>query len=255
MLGLAMAGLAVTVPPASADDVPALHLVSGPDFKPFSDPDLPKGGMVAEIVAAAFAAIGDKAVLDFEPWARGYADTRQLKYDGTFPYAHNADRDRDFLFSDLVYAQLAHPYVLAGSPWSAQDPAALAGKTMCNPLGYVVQPPIHDLVESGAIRVESPPSMAHCFKMLQAGRVDFVDCTDVQAKAVALQVFGTVNAVRPLAAVIGNSGSYFIISRDRPGGARLMVDFNRGLALLKQSGAYDSIVQRHLTAYFGQVSN
>lgn len=255
ILGPFAIALSALMVPAAADAAVTLHLVGGPDFKPFSDPGLPKGGMVAEIVAAAFAKVGDHTVIDFEPWARGYADAQHLKYDGTFPYARTPDRERDFLFSDLVYAQTAHPYVLAGSSWSASDLNELAGKSMCNPKGYMVQAPIQGLVASGAIKVENPESMSHCFKMLRAGRVDFVDCTDVQAKASALQVFGAIDAVKPLPAVIGSGGSYLIIPRGRADGARLITDFNRGLAALKDSGEYDRIVQAQLAAYFGTISN
>lgn len=238
-----------------AQDHLALHLVGGPDFRPLSDPGLSHGGMAAEIITAAFAKVGDSVTIEFEPWPRGYADARKLRYDGTFPYAETPERERDFLFSDLIYAQIAHPYVLAGSTWSVSDLDKLTGKTMCNPQGYLVQAPIKGLVESGAIKVESPAGMPQCFKMLEAGRVDFVDCTEIQAKASAMQVFGATDAVKALPAVIGTGGSYLIVSRQHAAGDRIIADFNRGLAQLKQSGAYDRIVQRQLDSYFGQITN
>lgn len=236
-------------------DKPALHLVAGPDFKPLSDPGLPHGGMATEIVMAAFAAAGDSVTVEFEPWPRGYADARKLRYDGTFPYAETPERMRDFLFSDLIYAQVAHPYVLAGADWSVSDPGKLAGKTMCNPQGYMLQEAIRPLVDSGAVKLESPAGMPQCFKMLRAGRVDFVDSTEIQAKAASLQVLGAVDAVKALPAVIGAGGSYLIVSRQHAEGDRIIADFNKGLAMLKKSGAYDRIVRTQLDSYFGQVTN
>jgi polar amino acid transport system substrate-binding protein len=232
-----------------------LHLVTGPDFKPFTDPGLPGGGMHVDIVKAAFAKVGRGVTVSFEPWARGYSDAQQLRFDGTFPYARTDERARDFLYSDLLYANISRPYVLAGASWKAIDLKDLAGKIMCNPVGYVVQMPIQDMVASGAIRVERPTSMPQCFKMLKAGRVDFVDCVDTQAKAAALEIFGASDAVKPLAAVLGAGGEFFIISRQHPDHERILADFNRGLAMLRASGEYDAIVKRHLAAFFGTVAN
>src|SRR5262249_51038326 len=84
--------LALPIVPAQAQDHLAqdhlaLHLVGGPDFRPLSDPGLSHGGMATEIIAAAFAKVGDSVTIEFEPWPRGYADARKLRYDGTFPYA------------------------------------------------------------------------------------------------------------------------------------------------------------------------
>lgn len=250
-IGLLLARLTA---PAMADAGLELHLITGPDFKPFTDPGLPQGGMHVEIVRAAFAKVGRMVTVDFEPWARGYSDAQQLRFDATFPYARTDARERDFLYSDLLYANVSRPYVLAGATWSAAAPQDLAGKTMCNPVGYVVQMPIQGLVSSGAIKVESPASMPQCFKMLQAGRVDFVDCVETQAKAAALDVFGKTEAVKPLLAVIGAGGEFFIVPRQHPDHDRILADFNRGLAMLRASGEYDAIVKRHLDTFFGAVA-
>jgi polar amino acid transport system substrate-binding protein len=255
LMALAISAPAAQPADAQAADALTVHLVAGPGFAPLSDPNLPGGGMAAEIITAAFARVGDGVTIEFEPWARGYADARDQRYDGTFPYGRTPERMRDFLFSDVVYAQVSHPYVLAAGTWSTGDLRDLTGKTMCNPEGYLMQAPIRALVDSGAIKVESPPAMVQCFKMLQTGRVDFIDCTEVQAKALAMRVFGRADMVRALPVVLGTGGSYLIVSRQRADHDRILADFNRGLALLKLSGVYDQIVQRQFDAGGGQITN
>lgn len=240
---------------APADDGLALHLVTGPDYKPFTDPHLPLGGMQSQIVRAAFAKVGDKVTIDFEPWARGYAETRRLEFDATFPYARTQEREKDFLYSNDIYVQLSRPYVLAGSTLAANAVGDLAGRTLCSPHGYYMSEVIQRMVAQQAITLERPPGMEQCFKMLQLHRVDAVICIDIQARATALQLFGRQDAVKPLAPVIALTTHNLIVSRQRPGADRILADFNRGLAMLKASGEFDTIVKSQIDAYFGQISN
>ena len=55
--------------------------------------------------------------------------------------------------------------------------------------------------------------------------------------------------------MIGTGGSYLIVSRQHAEGGRIIADFNKGLAALKKSGAYDRIVRTQLDSYFGQITN
>ncbi|HVI89255.1 MAG TPA: transporter substrate-binding domain-containing protein [Dongiaceae bacterium] len=249
-----LCGLTMTLPVA-ADATVGLRLVTGPDYKPFTDPGLPMGGMQSEIVRAAFAKVGEAVSITFQPWMRGYAETQRLVFDGTFPYARSTERAKDFLYSDDIYVQVSRPYVLKDSTLAATTPGDLAGKTLCSPQGYVVAAPIAQLLARRAIRLERPDGMDQCFKMLQLRRVDAVICIDVQAQATARHVFGHQDMVKPLAAVVAITSHNLIVARQHPDAARIIGDFNRGLALLKASGEFDAIVKRQLDGYFGNVTN
>lgn len=256
-LCLALIGLLAVLTPhrAAADAALSLQLVTGPDYKPYTDPALPLGGMHSEIVRAAFEKAGDKVAIVFEPWTRGYAEAERLLFDATFPYSRSPERAKDFLYSDDIDTQTNRPYVLAESSRIAARTADLAGTTLCSPRGYLVTPPIQALLEQKAIRLERPNSMEQCFQMLQLHRVDAVISNEIQAQATAQHLFGRREAVKPLAAIIAVSTHNLIVARNHPGGARIIADFNRGLALLKASGEFDAIVTRQLAAYFGSITN
>jgi len=255
VLGLILLSPAFLAGAGKSDTGLALRLVTGPDYKPFTDPGLPQGGMHVEIVQAAFAKVGDHVTIEFEPWARGYVDAQHQTFDGTFPYAKTADRERDFIYSDVIYEQINRPYVLANTPLSASQLDELAGKTMCYPHGYFLTGKIKDMIDQGSIRLETPDGMLQCFKMLKAGRVDFVNSIDAQARATSQQLFGSAKAVKPLAAVISSGNDNLIVARQNPNHDRILADFNRGLAMLRESGEYDAIVKRHLDAFFGSITN
>ncbi|HWT98557.1 MAG TPA: transporter substrate-binding domain-containing protein [Terriglobales bacterium] len=250
----AFCSLAATLP-VVADAPAGLRLVTGPDYKPFTDPSLPMGGMQSEIVRAAFGKVGETVNITFQPWLRGYAETQRLAFDATFPYARSTERAKDFLYSDDIYVQVSRPYVLQDSTLTAVTTDDLAGKTLCSPQGYVVAAPIAQLLERRAIRLERPDSMDQCFKMLQLRRVDAVICVDVQAHATAQHVLGHQDMVKPLAAVIAITTNGLIVARQHPDAQRIIADFNRGLALLKASGEFDAIVKRQLDGYISSMTN
>ncbi|HVJ43442.1 MAG TPA: transporter substrate-binding domain-containing protein [Dongiaceae bacterium] len=238
-----------------ADQSLTLHLVTGPDYKPFTDPDLPMGGMHSQIVRAAFAKVGDKVDITFEPWARGYAETRRLAFDGTFPYVPSAEREKDFLYSDVMFVILSRAFVMADSRLTVATVDELADRTMCSPNGYVLPDKIQALVDRKAVKLERAAGMEECFKMLQMHRLDFVVCSDIQGRATSLRLWGKEDAVRPLGLDLAQPTHRLIVSREHPDAARIIADFNRGLAMLKASGEFDIIVKRQLDAYFGQITN
>lgn len=234
---------------------PPLMLVTGPDYKPFTDSSLPQNGMHSEIVTAAFAEVGIATTISFQPWQRGYHDALNVTYDATFPYSRTDERAHDFSYSDSFYEIINRPFVLTGTKWNATDISDLAGKTMCNPDGYPVIGKVKDLIDSGEIKVESPKDMSQCFTMLKLGRVDFVQCIDDQAHAIAMRLFGDISAVTPLAVELSHVTNNLIVSRRHPRGATIISEFNRGLHALRQNGKYDEIMQRHLRQFFSAVTN
>jgi len=66
-----------------------LYLVTG-DYPPFSGIQLPQGGMTTEITVKAFKEMGYQAQIDYQPWKRGFTNTRKLLYFGTFPYVKDS---------------------------------------------------------------------------------------------------------------------------------------------------------------------
>ena len=49
-----------------------LRLVTGNDYKPFTDESLPEGGLANEIVKRSYDQIGVKYSIEWKPWKRGF---------------------------------------------------------------------------------------------------------------------------------------------------------------------------------------
>lgn len=222
-----------------------IRLVTGDNLSPYTGRSLPLGGMLTEIVQRAFAASGKETTLAWTSWKRGYELTRVGEYDATFPYARLPEREKFYLFSALLYGGVRSVFA---RPEMNIDPArvdSFRGLTYCAPTGFIIYPQINALYQEHAIRMERPPSLVACAKMLALGRVDFY-IADALSGDEALRQAGVGAKVVRLAKPFDRAEFYLIVPKNRAGADMLIADFNAGLKRLKDGGEYERILKRHL---------
>lgn len=234
------------IAPVGAQEQP-LRLVSGPDYPPFSDPELPAGGMLTEIVGAAFAAAGmPMAPVRFEPWKRGYASVLALRADATFPYVWTPERAEEVVFSDILYDAHAVAVFPATSPHDYASPESLRGLVMCVPLGFAVNTAIEPLVKSGAVQVRQNADVEGCLRQMLVGRIDvFVGEEIMVAQTMRLR-FGGEAAFKRGSVPVKQIPHYLIVGKANPRAAAILEAFNRGLEQVRADGRWQEIVSRHL---------
>ena len=227
---------------ARAADGEVIKLVSG-DLLPYAARELPGGGMLAEVVQWAFKRVGVGTTLDWMPWKRGYELTRIAQFDATFPYARKPDREQEFFYSDLLVGGVRSIYA---RPDTGIDPASMGtfrGKRYCVPNGFIIYPQMDVLLQEGALKINRPASLATCAKMVALDRADFYLTESTAGDAALLQADVGAAVIR-LPKPFERAEYYLIVSRSHPEGAALIVQFNRGLKLLKASGDYQRIVKQ-----------
>ncbi|MFW7524475.1 substrate-binding periplasmic protein [Vibrio ostreicida] len=89
---------------AQSDDKSVRFVVG--DWEPYTssqrDPEL----KVAEVlVREAFATQGYSVSIDYHPWSRAYRYGQTGRYDGTFPWFKNSEREELFIFSSPLFIQ------------------------------------------------------------------------------------------------------------------------------------------------------
>jgi polar amino acid transport system substrate-binding protein len=226
-----------------------LRLVTGSDYPPFADPQLPSGGLATALVLAAFAAADVPAEApQFEPWRRGYEDVLSGVFDATFPYVHTVQREGDVLYSDAIYDVVSVALFRAGSDRDYAGPDSLKGLSLCLPIGFGSAPPVAALIKAGEVHVEQPTTPDHCLRELAEGHVDvFISAADLIDQRLKV-LFGTASPVVRATRPVDRQSLHLIVARANPGAAGLIQQFNRGLATLRADGRYDEIVRRGLGA-------
>ncbi len=230
-----------------AQPLPPIHLVTGNDYAPFADRDLPGGGMITEIVVAAFKAVGRDARITFRPWRRGFMGVERGIYAGTFPHFSTPELSQRFYFSQAIYPMEQRIYVAANSGIKFESLDGLAGLRLCSPIGHVINSSLQKLIYTATISIISPASTEICARMLERGRVDFMalDHTVYQ------YMLGTLN-LKPVGRPLTTSNMYLLFPKNNPESQSLLWEFNNGLEIIKECGLFDKIIRRHLHRRFNR---
>lgn len=247
---LPIVALLVSVTAISAQTIRHIKLVTGNDYLPYTDQSLPQGGMHTEIVRRALEDQGVTMSLQFIPWKRGYVETRDHRFDATFPYSRTDEREKEFTYSDPFFDVENRAFVLKGSELTAVQGNKLGGRVMCSPIGYATPGWVGDAITDGEITLESPPDMEHCFRMLEGARVDFVHTTVEQGWGTAIQVLGDRDLVRMLDGVFYTAQNHLIVARDHPQAEEIIRLFNAGLRNLRRNGVLAEVIRRHREGFF-----
>ncbi|WP_420548698.1 substrate-binding periplasmic protein [Curvivirga sp.] len=220
-----------------------IKLATGTDYAPYTDPDLPGGGVVSQIVRRVFEEMDYEVEIGFYPWKRTYQRTLELQNDATFPFAKNAEREADFLFSRPINQINVRFYEYRETAKNIQTVEDIIGMTYCQPLGYLTEPELTDLIAAGQLSRFEATDMPACFKVLGLGRVNFVLANDFVAWESAQAAFGMdgFDRIKPAEEPIRRAYEYLMISRQHPKGRMLIDQFNNAYGSLLDNGTLQQI--------------
>ena len=236
--------LAAASPALAAD--PAIRLVTGNDYAPYTDQELPEGGLVNELVKRIYDSIGVDYTIDWKPWRRGFQEGVMGEYLATYPYIYNEERNRYFIYSDPVYKSNLRLFSMTAANYRPSSLDDVRGQRMCLPLGWAPGPKLAELFAATAIFRDEPQDIETCFRLLSRGRTDFVLANEIQGWDSAYAVGLKRELVDVSSFNIEVNPVHVIFSREVPNHVAEVERFNAGLATLRATGEYDAIVERHL---------
>ena len=227
---------------ASADTI---HVVTGNNYPPFTDENLPGGGMSTEIVELAFKKVGHQAHISFRPWKRGYEETKKGGFVATFPYIKTEERLKDFHYSQPITTVYTRVFVVKDSP--IRELQDLTGRRICVPLGYGVSKRFDEMLKKGLFNAEATPvDLAGCLRMMLSGRKDFFIINEINGWAIIRETFNTTENFRTLNATFKEETHHLIVSKTTADGECMLKAFDRGLDQLREDGTLQMIITRHL---------
>lgn len=250
----------------AAQDEAELRLLAGGGFAPFADQSWPDQGLAVELVTRALDL--SPSPLTFEvSWDqdRGrhfFPLLDEKAHDMGLPLMQpdcaaepDAPVCQRFHFSEPLFELPVMLFVLADQPFAFESDADLPGKRLCRPAGY----PDYDLdrpdrrwLSEGRIVLIRPETPEACFEALLAGEVDAVTL-DLYQGTVKLLRMGLRGQIVPVPRPLSREALRVAISRTHWRGTTHLYRVNAGLEALRDSGAYDEIVARHLAMFWEQV--
>lgn len=248
------------VPERSTEVRSVIELVSYTDFAPYITDTLPGGGMISEIVRAAFAHENIALKVNNVPWKRAYRLVIQGQVIGGFSWVYTPERANLFHLSDALFADTNILYTTLPD---VQDVASLearvrSGKVtiLCIPHGWTVAPIFTELIEAGLFTRVAPEKISSCLELMNGGRAHFISVSPltVAYELNALQkragdhskVISTLHLVPPL---LDTPSTLHVIFAKTGEGKRAAAQFQRGFDAIVSNGIYVEIIERYLTMY------
>jgi polar amino acid transport system substrate-binding protein len=241
-----------------------VQLLTAGDYQPFTDPSLPNGGLITELVEAALSQqnVGYKLT-----WINDWAShldplLKEKKYDMGFPWLNpgcpNVEHFRcQFLFSTPIFQMLEVLYTRTDKPLKFETDDDMIGHTLCRPSGYFthdLERPGREWLKKNLVKLEQPQSVKDCFQMLMDGKVDAVAMNDFTGRETIAKM-GLQDQVVPLPRELSVEGLHVLVHKTHPRATILMNSINNGLKSIQESGQYDAIMDKHLMNHWKTVES
>ncbi len=225
-----------------------LKLISGDDFKPWSDQSMPNGGVITEIVQTVFKQAGIQTTIKWLPWKRGFHNVVSGNGGdyGTFPYSYTNKRALDVYYSIPILTSGLTIFVLQSSSivTNYNGPSALKGLRFCTGVGYAFTD-FKAMLDSEAITLKRLSNINHCFASIKAGRMDAVILNQHVGWGIVRSLYGNKHGFRALKEH-RPSVYHLVVNKEHPNTLDILHQFNKSLVKLKKSGVIDEIVNRHM---------
>lgn len=234
---------ALWVAPAAAVPSADVQRFATAEFPPYIDRSAPEGGYYPALIRRVLAHHGGRVEFVERPWARAHLETARGRFDGSFPYLHSAARGREFLFSDPLLRVPSYLYVRRERAATPPDRLVRLARRTCYLRDSLLPPPIESRIAEGGLRVVRVDDMAQCFRMLEAGRVDFVYAGVFNARATLRRVFGDAPPIVAIGESLDDSTLHLVWPRSDPRSKARREAFNASLRALEASGEVERLRQ------------
>lgn len=237
-LALVLMLLQFTATAACARDVTMLTL----NWAPHYGEDLPEQGLTTALVKAAFKAGGHNAGIEFVPWSRALKEVEEGKADVVMGAYFNEERTGKYIYSDVIYelnvGLIARPGFSKTHYSSLQE---LSEYSIGISRGFANSEEF-DAAQYLNKDVASTPLLN--IRKLYRGRIDMAVMNYDLFRYEARKEGHCLTSVNFLEPPLSTQGLYVMASRNITDGDELMLDFNSGLAVIRDNGEFDRIVQR-----------
>lgn len=212
---------------------------------PATGKDLPNYGFLAEIVSESFAAVDIDVEYVFYPWIRGYNMVVSGDIIGSVGYIKTKERMEEVNFSDSLWSgKYGTAFYLNSLEYNVSKTEDLSNYRVILLRGYSYGDYADRLLHNGSIKTCLVNSEEQAFKMLLSDRAD-IFLGALSGYYVLDQKFLLDKDVI-LHSEIDNLANYVdyhvIISKNIKDSEEIVVNFNKGLQIIKESGLYINLI-------------
>jgi polar amino acid transport system substrate-binding protein len=238
LAGLLLTGSCLLAAPVQAAET--IYLVTTA-YPPYYGPDLPKNGVITQIVTEALKRGGYTLKVDWLPWARALHDAQDGKADGAMGIWRSKEREQYFVYSSAMAPNQIGFYKRADAPISFKALSDLKPYKIGVVRGYA-NPKAFD--DAKLTTDEAGDDEANLRK-LGAGRIDLV----LIDKGVAMHLIDSKlheykGKLVWLDPAVDKLPMYVGFSKKAPGYEKKLAAFNKGLKEMEADGTLAKLISQ-----------
>jgi polar amino acid transport system substrate-binding protein len=213
-------------------------------WEPFFSKDLPQGGVITEIAAAAFAREGHQTSIKWYPWIRALKLVEYGSADVVMGAYYSAERTKKYLYSDPIFD--IEVGLMALKDFGVKDYNSLQdlkGYNVGVVRGWVYS---EEFDNADFLKKQVIINQIAAVRMLFAKRIDMLAASvPVFLHEVSLLKDQTTVNTKVLKPLLGKRQLFLMFNKADVKGAQLMKAFNTGLAKIRADGTFKKILAEH----------
>lgn len=219
--------------------------IANGDWAPYTGPDLPGQGCDSQVVSEAFALEGIRVEYSFFPWARSYLFSENGIVDGTLEWeGTSAQQATHFVSSDAISKQQWVFFHRNDKVFTWNRLDDLAGKRIGLTIGYAYSDALAAMQKQHpAMFTEAASDLLNLRKLL-TGRIDLFPMERAVGRHLIKTALtpGEQTKLTEHPKSLADFSPHLLLSRAIPENNQRILQFNRGLHRLKESGRYAEIM-------------
>lgn len=201
-----------------------------------------------DLLTAVGREMGVRIDVQIMPWKRGEHEVKELNVWGAVPYVRTPERDKIYDFSAPLYRSTSDFFAYSKDGTKPDIPYETLADLRQYRIGGIQGYYYQKMFKEAGLDVDYALNEEQNFQRLQLGRIDLFPAATTVGWYIVYKMFPPDQAAKfytlkkPL--VPGKPLSV-MISKQYPGGAKLLTRFNAALARVRANGTYDRLVDKY----------
>jgi len=243
-----------------------ISFVTSGMFPPFTGPDLPNRGLAVDIVQRAMEAANPEqgfGIYMVNDWDAHFDPLlSNALVDMSFPwFKPNCEAQPEHYrcvnlnFSNPFFEVLTLMFVNKANPISMEKPSDVHGKTICRPAGHATfffDANGRNWVKDNHIKLERPNGYEQCLDMLVNGDVDGVAINEFAGRTMIVDLGLRDKVGTAVGEPLSIDAHHVVVDKSHPNGEALIEEFNKGLKELVDSGEFNQIIDKQMSAIWAK---
>jgi len=210
-------------------------------YPPYSDPELPDLGLRVAIARAAFNRVGYKLKVTFKDWASILADFKGGQFDGVLGVWFRESRQQWLAYSQTIGVNRIVLFKHIDLSFKFTGFESLSPYSVGVVSGYASTPEF----SLANLNIKGVGSDEENLDKLVNRQIDFTVMDDLVMHNLAKKKYPDLNVIDEVGVMVESEDSFVGFFKGATGYQQTLMDFNIGLAKIRQDGTFARIVKKY----------